>query len=316
VKDLSVVIVSWNTRKILRDCLLSVYRETAVPFEVIVVDNASEDGSVEMVRREFAGVRLIVNEKNAGFARANNQALAVAEGRYAVLLNSDTIVLDGALDKLIRFADAHPEAAAVGPRVLNSDMSLQRTCFMFPSILNLALASTHLYKIFGRNRFFGRERMGDWQRDSVREVDVVTGCCIIVRRRYMEQVGMLDEDYFMYGEETDWCYRFRQAGYKVLFTPEAQIIHLGGASSRRIAAAMSLQLKASILLFFKKHRGRVAYVTACMLVCCWFMLRIPFWAAGALLSSDARQRAATYARGAWNSLTGKGTYRGETADAA
>jgi len=164
--DVSIVIVNWNTREILRDCLRSVYENAGpVDLHVIVVDNASTDGSVEMVKSEFEKVQLIANSENRGFAAANNQGMAVATGRYVLLLNSDTVVLDGAIAKTVAFADVHPEAAVVGCRVLNPDRSLQRTCFMYPSVLNLLLAATYLNKLFPRSRFFGRERMTWWDRD-------------------------------------------------------------------------------------------------------------------------------------------------------
>jgi len=196
--DVSVVIVNWNTRDILRDCLRSVYENAGeIDFDVIVVDNASTDGSVEMVRREFDKVRLIANSENRGFAAANNQGMEVAAGRYMLLLNSDTIVLDGAIAKTAAFADAHPEAAVVGCRVLNRDRSLQPTCFMYPSALNLLLAATYMNKFFPQSHFFGRERMTWWKRDDVREVEVVTGCFMLVRREAIDEVGMMDDGFFM-----------------------------------------------------------------------------------------------------------------------
>ena len=157
--DISVIIVSWNTRDILRDCLASVYAQTTgAEYEAIVVDNASSDGSAAMVKAEFPQVILIENTENKGFAAANNQGIQIAKGRYVLLLNSDTVVLDCAIPKTFVFAEKHPEAAVIGCKVLNPDHTLQPTCFMFPCLLNLCLSSTYLYKIF-QNRFFGRERM-------------------------------------------------------------------------------------------------------------------------------------------------------------
>jgi len=295
----SIVVVSWNTRDILRDCLKSI-DESAGPIrcEIIVVDNASADNSVEMVRREFPHVRLIANAENRGFAAANNQGMAVAQGRYVLLLNSDTVVLDGAIARTVAFAEAHPEAAVVGCRVLNADRTLQPTCFMFPSVLNMLLSSTHLYKLRPRSRFFGRERMTWWERDDVRQVEVVDGCYMFVRRDAIEQVGLLDETFFMYGEETDWCYRFRQGGWKNLFCPEAQIIHLGGQSSKLVKTEMVYQLRAGILQFVKKHHGPVRYRAACLLVSLWFTTRVPFWLFRFLCGVGGR----------WESLAMAGVY--------
>jgi GT2 family glycosyltransferase len=288
----SIVIVSWNTRDILRDCLKSI-DENAGPLrgEIIVVDNASADGSVEMVRREFPHVQRIENKENRGFAAANNQGIAVAKGRYVLLLNSDTIVLDQAIARTVAFADSRPDAAVVGCRVLNADRTLQPTCFMFPSLFNLLLSSTYLYKLWPQSRLFGRERMTWWRRDDVREVDVVTGCFMLVRREAIEQVGVLDEQFFMYGEETDWCRRFKEAGWKVLFTPAAEIVHLGGQSSRRVRVEMTIQLRLSILRFIRKHHSWMYHWLACQFMLLFFAARVPVWLAVYLASPERREQA-------------------------
>ncbi len=273
-----------------------------------MVDNASQDGSADMVRTAFPQVVLIANTTNRGFAAANNQGIAAARGRYVLLLNSDTLILDGAIDKTIDFAEAHTEAAAVACRVLNPDRTWQPTCFMFPSALNLLIGALYLNKVFPRSRFWGRERMTWWDGLEARVVDVVTGCFILVRREAIDQVGVLDESYFMYGEEADWCYRFRKAGWKVLFTPSAQIVHLGGVSSAQLKGPMCLQLRASLLLFVRKYRGMVSYVAGCAFVSLFFLLRLPLWLAAAAASGGARVEnwgmARTYAAGFWRALYG------------
>jgi GT2 family glycosyltransferase len=306
---LSILIVSWNTREVLRDCLRTVYEQTKnVPFEVIVVDNASEDGSADMVKTAFPQAVLLANTTNRGFAAANNQAIEAAQGRYVLLLNSDTLVLDGAIDKMVGFAEAHPEAATVACRVLNSDRTWQPTCFMFPSALNTLIGALYLNKLLPRNRFFGRERLTWWDGRDVRAVDVVAGCFMLVRREAIEQVGVLDESYFMYGEEADWCYRFHKAGWKVVYTPVAEIVHLGGASSARAKGPMCLQLRASILLFLRKHNSTASYVGACLFVSLFFLLRLPLWLTKAVASGRASsehwQTVRTYAAGFWRALSG------------
>ncbi|MCK4913148.1 MAG: glycosyltransferase family 2 protein [Planctomycetes bacterium] len=309
--DTTIVIVNWNTYDILRDCLCSIYTETKrLKFEVIVIDNASTDGSTAMVKNQFPQVVLLENSGNRGFAAANNQGIAIAKGRYILLLNSDTIILENAIRKTISFADVHPEAAVVGCRVLSPDRTLQPTCFMFPSICNMVLSSTYIYKIFPRNRFFGRERMSWWDRCDEREVDVVTGCFMLVRREAIEQVGLMDEQFFVYGEETDWCYRFKQAGWKNIFIPNAQIIHLGGASSKRVATEMALQLRGSILQFIHKHRSRWEYGLACFLVWLFCAVRIPVWFVRFLFSRQDRKynwgRMKIYVIAAWRIIRGGG----------
>jgi len=276
--DVSVVIVNWNTCDILRNCLVSLYANTRdVEFEVIVVDNASSDGSAEIIKKEFSQATLIENTENRGFTAANNQGMAVSEGRYVLLLNSDTVMLDGAIDKVVAFADAHPKAGITGCRVLNEDKTLQLSSFMFPSVLNMTLWVTYLFKLFPRRRFFGRERMTWWDRDDVREVDVLTGCFMLVRRKAMEQVGPMDEQFFMYFEETDWCYRFKQAGWKVMFTPCAEIIHIGGVSSKQVKPKMVWRWRKSMLLFFKKHKSLLAYLSVWILIAVFFLTRVPYW---------------------------------------
>lgn len=276
--DVSVIIVNWNTRELLRDCIWSVYEHSGdVSCEIIVVDNASTDGSTEMVRAEFPKVHLLENTDNHGFARANNQGIMASRGRYVLLLNSDTRVLDNALEKVVTFADENREAAVVGCRVLNPDLTLQPTCFMFPSAFNMVLSFTYLYKLFAANRLFGRERMTWWNRDDVRSVDVVTGCFMLVRRLAIQEVGMMDKRFFMYAEETDWCFRFKQAGWKVLFTPHAEIIHHGGQSSRNVRPEMLIEMRLSILKFIMKHKGRLQHAIASVLILLFVALRLPVW---------------------------------------
>jgi GT2 family glycosyltransferase len=306
--DVSVIIVSWNTRDILRDCLESVYAQTRdVSIEVIVIDNASADSSQDMVRRDFPNAVLIANGENRGFAAANNQGIAAAKGRYILLLNSDTIVLDDAIGKTVAFADQNPGAAVVGCRVLSRDRTLQPTCFMFPSSLNMLLSVSYLYKLLPRSKFFGREQMTWWDRDEVREVDVVTGCFMLVRREAIEQVGVMDDSFFMYAEETDWCYRFWRAGWKVIFAPVGQIIHLGGQSSRRVRAEMLVALRLSILQFIGKHRGRLTYRIACLLTALFLLIRIPVWLVrwltGGRDCGTARITSAAYLQGIRKSLS-------------
>ena len=307
--DVTIIIVNWNTEKCLRDCLESLYFQTAgVDFEVIVIDNASSDNSTDMVNNEFPGVVLIQNSENKGFAAANNQGIAIAKGRYILLINSDTLIQDNAIEKVVKFSDSYDKAAVVACKILNPDKSLQPNCFMFPSILNLFLSTFYLCHLFPQNRFFGRERMSWWDWRDCREVDVITGCFMFVRREAINQVGMMDDSYFMYFEETDWCYRFKKAGWKILFTPDAEIVHLGGGSSKQVRSEMFQQHIRSMLLFFKKHTGGRSYRLACVLLALCFFLRVPFWLAKAIFSINARRantkKAKDYATGAFMAMLG------------
>jgi GT2 family glycosyltransferase len=276
--DVSIIVVAWNVRELLYNCLKSVYDQTkGISFEIIYVDNASVDGSVDMVRKEFPEVRIIENEKNEGFIRANNQAIRVANGRYVLLLNSDTIVLDNAIAKTVKFADEHPQAAVFGCRVLNPNRTLQRTCFMYPSILNTFLAATYLYKIFPKSRFFGMEHMTWWDYNDVREVETICGCFSMVRSEAIKIVGLMDERYFVYGDDPDWCYRFSMAGWKVMFTPSAKIIHYGGQNTKQMARKFRWQLLGSRLIFMKLHGNPWTFPLACLSTALFFFLRIPYW---------------------------------------
>lgn len=248
---LSIVIVSYNSKALLRDCLQSVL-DTAADLspETVVVDNASSDGNVSMMRKEFPMVRVIANSENLGFARATNQGIAAATGEYILLLNPDTRVLPGALAALTRFMDEHPEAGAVGPRLLNVDGTLQPSCHAFPNM------RAHFLDISGICRRFTwtqRWRAGKMH-DQPCAVDWVMGACLLLRRRAIQQVGPLDEDYFLYSEEMDWCYRARRLGWQTFFTPAADVIHVGGGSSDKVGRSIVL-LYRSLFLFYRKHRS-------------------------------------------------------------
>lgn len=292
VMDVSVVVVAWNVRQLLYDCLKSVFDQTkGISFEVIYVDNASKDGSVEMVRKEFPEVRIIENEKNEGFIRANNQAIPLSQARYVLLLNSDTVVLDNAIAKTVAFADSHPEAAVVGCKVLNSDRTLQRDCFMYPSLLNMLLSALYINKIFPQNKFFGRERMTWWDYNDVREVQTICGCFALVRAEAIKQVGLMDEAYYVYGDDIDWCYRFEKSGWQNLFTPEAEIIHHKGQTTKQMPKEFRLQLHGSELVFFRLHRSKLVFQLARAVMAFSLFLRIPYWILKALIKKNERENA-------------------------
>lgn len=297
--DVSIIIVAWNVRQLLEECLASVFEQTSgVTFEVIYVDNASVDGSSDTVRAKFPSVRIIQNDRNLGFIKANNQGIRVAQGRYILLLNSDTLVLDNAVAKIVRFGDEHPQAAVVGGRVLNPDETLQRSCLTFHSLTQIFLGATYLYKLFPR---FASERITWWDYNEVRAVDVIVGCFSLVRRDAFATVGLMDEDYFVYCDDRDWCYRFRQAGWEVLFTPEPRIIHYGGQTTKKAADKFVLQLYGSRLQFMRKYNGPVVFLLSRFLTAFHFFIRAPFWFLKGIMSTGDRTRclqtAGTFVRG-------------------
>ncbi len=276
--DVSIIIVSWNTKEILRNCLRSVYEQAGpISFEVFVVDNASSDGSAQMVENEFPQVCLIRNAENRGFAAANNQAMARAMGRYILLLNPDTIVLNGAIAKTVSFADAHREAGVIGCKILGSDRTLQRSCSTYHSPLNLLILTFGLHRLFPRSRFFGRGRMTWWDYGSVREVQTVSGCFMLVRREAINQIGLMDERFFMYTEEMDWCWRMWSKGWKVIYFPNAEIVHLGGSSSALTWETMILEQRRSLLRFIEKRQGQLAKGVANVLLLLGTLVRLLYW---------------------------------------
>ncbi len=250
--DLSIVIISWNTRELLEQCLASIYTHPpSIPFETIVVDNGSRDGSAQAVRQNFPQARLIQNAENVGFARANNQAIEVCQGGLVLLLNPDTRVLPGALDAMIRFMDEHAQAGAIGSRVLNPDGTLQLSCYPAPTL------SRELWRLLHLNRLrpYGAYDMAGWDVQHSREVDAVLGASLMVRRSVLDQVGALDPHYFFTGEEIDLCHRIRSAGWSIHWVPQAEIIHYGGQSSRQVAEQAFLHLYQGKVLYFRKRHG-------------------------------------------------------------
>ncbi|MBV5329105.1 MAG: glycosyltransferase family 2 protein [Chlorobium sp.] len=263
MNDVSIIIVNWNTIEILRGCLFSVYLQTHdVRYEVFVIDNASADSSAEMVKIEFPQVKLIENSENRGFAAANNQGMRIANGRYVLLLNPDTIILDGAIQKSVELADKRPDIGVLGCQVWLNEHEIQKTCFAFPTIWGALLQETGLLRMLPHSRIFGSAYYGWWDRKSEMDVDVVSGMFMLVRQEAIQEVGLMDEDYFVYAEETDWCFRFHKAGWRCVFSPIAKIIHLDGGSKSTalIKNKMFVQMQKSMLIFHLKQHGWWAWI--------------------------------------------------------
>lgn len=254
---LSIIIVNWNTRDLLAQCLDSVYGTAHDgELDVIVVDNASTDGSVEMLKHRFPRVRLIVNGENVGFARANNQALDRCRGCYILLLNSDTLVLPGSLDQMTQFMDEHPGAGVVGVRLLNPDGTFQASYTPFPTLGREMLILSGLGRWLVRPTF---PSYGFQTEKGAQKIEgYMEGACLMARREAVDQVGGLDERVFMYAEDVDWCYRFHQAGWGVWYLPQAPIVHYGGRSSAKRRGRMEAELYRSRVYFFHKHYGKAA----------------------------------------------------------
>lgn len=288
--DLSIIIVNWNTQKMLHDCLHSLFESGAsANLEVFVVDNGSHDGSPEMVEASFPSVRLIRNAHNAGFAAANNQAIRLATGRHVLLLNSDTLVHPGVIDASIDYLDVNPKVGAMGCRVLNSDGSVQATCSQFPTLANLMLLTSGLFRVPGLG-FARRYRMDDWQRDDERDVEVVSGCYMMVRGDAMGTVGLLDESFFFFGEETDWCRRFLAHGYAVRFAPVGTITHFGGGSSKSLNSKRDLMLSEATVRLHRKHGGLIPAAGAWAILLAFNASRYAFWSLKGLVRKSGQNR--------------------------
>jgi N-acetylglucosaminyl-diphospho-decaprenol L-rhamnosyltransferase len=264
--DLSVVVLNYNTREHLRACLTSLHSEgsttlaqTDAPItaELLVVDNASSDGSADMVAAEFPGATLIRSPFNGGFAYGNNRALRRTRGRAVLLLNPDTEVPHGAIGSLLRHLDAHPEAAVIGPKLVRADGSMHRACrraFPSPSVALYRLAG--LDRLFPRSRIFGRYNLTYLDPDLEMEVDAVCGACMLVRREAIDQVGVLDERFFMYGEDLDWCWRMKEAGWTVRYVPGVVVRHQHGAAGRQQPLRATFHFFRAMDLFYRKHYAR------------------------------------------------------------
>jgi N-acetylglucosaminyl-diphospho-decaprenol L-rhamnosyltransferase len=244
--DASAVVVTHNALPWIEQCLESVRGE-----EAVVVDNGSTDGTVALVRERFPQAQL-VEQENLGLAAGWNAGMAAASGRYFLILNSDAWMTDGSLERLVAFADARPDAAVVGPRLLNTDGTLQRSVRGVPTLWRLATEYLFLRKLAPRSRLLNAFYAGGFDHDQVRDVEVVMGACMLVRREAVEQVGPLDEAFFLFSEETDWCWRFRQGGWKVVFFPGAECVHVGGASH---GGRLFRENVRGHLRFLAKHRG-------------------------------------------------------------
>lgn len=253
--DIAVIVVNWNACEDLRVCLRSLTAEPRprVSYSVWVVDNASSDDSPNMVASEFPDVRLIANNTNLGFSQANNQAIAQSESRYVLLLNSDAWIHPGALETLVAWADAHPQAGIVGPKVLNPDGSLQMSCRRFPTLGAGFFRNTYLGRWFPKNKYASDYLMADFDHAAERPVDWVSGCAMLLRREMLAQIGTLDERFYMYCEDVDLCRRAHDAGWEVVYVPDAVVTHAIGRSSDKNAERMIWEFHRSWFEYDKKH---------------------------------------------------------------
>ena len=273
--DISIVIISWNAKDFLLDCLESLKTNLPdVSMEIIIVDNASTDGSPEAVEKKYPDIHLIRNDQNYGFANANNIGIKESKGRYICLINSDVKVLSECLTRLYDYIEKNPFIGIIGPRILNSDLSLQCTCRHFPSLWNIFCSTMALNRLFPNSQIFSDEQMFYFKHDVIRNVDVLSGCFLMVRREAFEHVGYLDDQFFMYSEDIDWCKRFWQAGWQIVFFPEAESIHHGHASSANNPLRFSAALEKSLFQYWAKYHSKFSRLVLFCIITLQHILRI------------------------------------------
>lgn len=289
--DVSVVIVNWNTRDYLLDCIESLLAEThEVRVEIIVSDNGSVDGSVGSLRERHPDVVVIQNCENLGFAKANNIGFRRAQGRYLCLVNTDVIALDGVLDKLVAHMDANPDIGLLCPQTLTRELAVRQNCRKFPTLQNAAADYLMLRRLFpGNPRFEGRTlRMETY--NSTHDAEVLSGCFLMVRREAYDKVGGLDEAFFFYGEDTDWCRRFHDAGWRNVYKADARAIHFGGGSTKAYPTKYYLTMEKADLIYWQKHHDRAEQLTYQLIKTIYHFVCILGWIPIHLIRRDDTSR--------------------------
>ena len=273
--DISIIIVSWNAKEFLDECLQSIYKKAlSCKLQTIVVDNASTDGAPDLVIEKYPQVNLIRNSENLGFAKANNVGIKKSTGRYVCLINSDAIVLEDCLELMCNYMNEKPKIGVLGPKVLNPDGSLQPTCREFPTFWKNICRAVALDKFFPKSKIFGGYYMMNWSHGTVREVDYLSGCFMMVRRSAIDQVGLLDDSFFFYAEDKDWCKRFWRAGWKVVYFPQAKAIHYLYGSSDKNPIKLYIQQTKANLQYYSKHHNRMAKIVFVITVIIHEIIRI------------------------------------------
>jgi GT2 family glycosyltransferase len=265
--DLSVIIVNYNTIELLRNCLHSIYMQTSgITLEIWVVDNASTDGSPDMVEAEFPNVKLIRSNLNQGFSKANNMALRQCSSEYCLLLNPDTTIPENTFKKVIDFMELHPDAGAVGCKLLKADETLDIACKRsFPTPWNSFCKVLKLHKLFPKNKLFGKYNLTYMDENETHSIDCIVGAFMMLPKKVIDEVGLLDEDFFMYGEDIDWCFRIKKAGYEIYYYPETFIWHLKGESSKKQSKRMIKEFHKSMFIYYNKHhKSRYNFMLNCL----------------------------------------------------
>ena len=296
--DISIIVVSWNCWTYLDNCLKALLDQvTRCATRIVVVDNGSTDGTPALLKARYPSVTLIENRENLGFAAANNQGLRIFRSHYVILLNPDTVVHQGAIDTLFTFLQEHRDAWAVGPALLNGDGTRQESGVRFPSTWNILCETFFLDRLFPKSRIFGRHKELFEDTSKPRAVDYVQGACLMVLCEAIEKVGALDEQFFMYFEETDWCYRMTQAGGRVYCCPDAKVVHYGGGEMGHYDERRILHYHRSLLLFYRKHYSSVDLLGVRCVLILRSVVRILVWTIVGVVKPALRTSAASSVRG-------------------
>jgi GT2 family glycosyltransferase len=298
--DISIVIVTWNAIGYTRECLTSLDEQrSGLSVETTVVDNDSADGTQQMIRAEFPHVCLVENKANLGFAKANNIGISRCSGRYVCLVNSDVNVPQDCLGRMYDYMEANPAVGVSGPRMIGRSGKVERSYMRFPTLWNSLCNSLALDALFKGSRLFGGAMMTDFRNNQTSEVEVLNGWFLMVRREALDQVGLLDEDFFMYGEDIDWSFRFRKAGWQTVYFAGAQAIHYGGASSERAPVRFYIERQRASVQFWNKHHGRIGALTNRSIIFLHEVIRILGHSIAFLVRTAGRQDAALKIKRSW-----------------
>ncbi|MBV6421891.1 MAG: hypothetical protein DAHOPDDO_03179 [Ignavibacteriaceae bacterium] len=297
--DVSIIIVNYKSTELLRNCLDSIYTFTKdISFEIIVVDNESIPGELEDVTKKFSGIKLVKNELNKGFGAANNQGTELAEGKYLLFLNNDTILQENSIKKVFDYADSISGENIIGCRLLNEDRSIQKSVFDFPTLANVFTSNFFLYLLFPKSKYFNKYHLMNSGINSITEVDVVTGAFLFTPKQIFKKLGGFDERFFFYMDETDLCYRYKQMNENVVYFPETSLIHLKGKSAGGESWFKNKYQSISTIKFFQKHFKGMKFFFAIIFHYAGLIIRIPVFLIGGILmmKRDLVKRSLYYTR--------------------
>ncbi len=301
--DISIVVVTWNAKQYVLECLESLYAHpSSRSMELIVVDNDSSDGTPEAIREGFPRVKLIQNETNMGFAKGNNIGMAAAKGRYLCLVNSDVVVPAGCIDTMLNYLERDPRIGLLGPKMLAPDGSIGLSVKNLPTVWNTFCVALGLHSLFPHSRALGGFEPRSFSYIDSAEVEVVSGWFWVARQEAIADVGRLDETFFMYGEDIDWCCRFRESGWRVVYCAEAEALHYGAASSSRTPARFYVEMYRANLQYFRKHHVKASVLAYQAMICLHQAVRVTSYALLFFLQADRRSDWAFKVKRSWSCL--------------